>query len=134
LFMAGLILAGQAWALHSGSENWRTLAFTAMCFSQLAYVMAIRSEERSLFRMGVSSNRPLLGTVVLTALLQLVLIYVPAFQSLFKTTPLTMGELAVAIGIAALAFCAVEIEKRWLRKRRSLVHAQAVEQSVSPFS
>jgi Ca2+-transporting ATPase len=119
LFMAGLILAGQAWAVHSGSENWRTLAFTAMCFSQLAYVMAIRSEHRSLFQMGVSSNRPLLGTVVATALLQLVLIYVPALQPLFKTTPLTMGELAVAAGIAALAFGAVEIEKLWLRRRGS---------------
>jgi Ca2+-transporting ATPase len=119
LFMAGLILAGQAWVLHSGSENWRTLAFTALCFSQLAYVLAIRSEHQSLFMLGLWSNRALLATVVFTVLLQLALIYVPVLQPIFKTTPLSIGEMTIAVGIALIAFAAVEIEKSVFRMHRA---------------
>jgi Ca2+-transporting ATPase len=115
LLMAGLILAGQAWALHADSASWQTLVFTSMCFSQLAYVLAIRSDRQSLLVQGVASNLPLLGTVVLTAALQLALVYVPALQSLFRTSALTLTELSLCIAIALLVFAAVEIEKVFLR-------------------
>jgi Ca2+-transporting ATPase len=118
LLMAGLVLAGQAWAFHAGSENWQTLAFTSLCFAQLTYVLAIRSERQSLFTLGVGSNRPLIATVVLTVLLQLSLVYVPALQAIFKTTPLTVAQMACAMGIALITFAAVEIEKAILRARR----------------
>ncbi len=115
LLMAGLVLAGQAWAFHAGSENWRTLAFTALCFSQLTYVLAIRSEHQSIFTLGLQSNRPLLGTIALTVFLQLALVYFPPLQPIFKTGALSIGEMTVAVGIALLVFGAVEIEKCVLR-------------------
>ncbi|MGE0113535.1 MAG: calcium-translocating P-type ATPase, PMCA-type [Steroidobacteraceae bacterium] len=118
LLMAGLVLAGQAWALHTGSENWQTLVFTALCFSQLAYVLAIRSEHQLLSELGLWSNRPLLGTVALTVLLQLALIYTPVLQRLFKTTPLALDELLAAVATAVFIFIVVELEKLLWRSRR----------------
>lgn len=117
LLMAGSVLACQAWSLHAGSANWQTLVFTTLCFAQLAYVMAIRSERQSLFTLGLMSNRPLLGTVLLTIALQLALVYVPPLQRLFKTTALTWRELAVAAVVALAVFAAVELQKLWLRAR-----------------
>jgi P-type Ca2+ transporter type 2C len=126
LFMAGLVLAGQAWALHIGSAQWQTLVFTAMCFSQLSYVLAIRSEHQSLFAIGLWSNRPLLGTVLLTIGLQLALVYVPVLQSVFRTAPLHAAEMLVAVGIAVLVFIVVELEKKILRNRVYAVKPESV--------
>jgi Ca2+-transporting ATPase len=93
------------------------MVFTVLCFTQLAHVLAIRSERASLFTQGLFSNRLLLGAVLLTFLLQLATIYVPFLNGIFRTAPLSAGELALTVGIASVVFWAVEGEK-WLRRRR----------------
>ena len=115
--MAALVLGTQAWSLATDSAHWQTMVFTTLCFSQLAHVLAIRSERESLFTQGVFSNRALLGAVLLTFLLQLATIYVPALNGIFKTAPLSLAELALVLGAASVVFWAVEGEK-WLRRRR----------------
>jgi P-type Ca2+ transporter type 2C len=115
--MAALALATQAWFLSIDSAHWQTMVFTVLCFTQLAHVLAIRSERESLFTQGLFSNRLLLGAVLLTFLLQLATIYVPFLNGIFKTAPLSAGELAFTVGIASVVFWAVEGEK-WLRRRR----------------
>jgi Ca2+-transporting ATPase len=114
--MAALSLGTQAWFLATGSAHWQTMVFTVLCLSQLAHVLAIRSERASLFTLGLFSNAALCGAVALTFGLQLATIYVPALNRVFKTEPLSPGELAMALGIAAVVFVAVEGEK-WLRRR-----------------
>jgi Ca2+-transporting ATPase len=93
------------------------MVFTVLCLSQLAHVLAIRSERASLFQLGLFSNAPLLGAVALTFGLQMATIYLTTLNGVFKTVPLSVGELGMALGIAALVFVAVEGEK-WLRRRR----------------
>ncbi len=120
LFMTALTLAGQAWFVEAGAPmaRWQTVTFTILCFVQLGHVLAVRSESESLFTLGLMSNRPLLGAVLLAIAFQLAIIYVPALNRLFRTEPLTLGELAMALAAAALVFCAVEIEKAVRRSRR----------------
>ena len=89
-----------------------------MTLGQMAHVLAIRSETESLFRLGLGSNRPLLGAVLLTFGLQMATIYVPFLNPIFKTQALSLSELAVCLGAAATVFMAVEIEKIWLRRKR----------------
>jgi Ca2+-transporting ATPase len=115
LLMAALTLGTQAWFFHVGSGRWQTIVFTVLCLSQLAHVLAIRSERASLFTQGLLSNLPLLGAVVLTVLLQLATIYVPVLNGVFKTEPLHPTELAMTFGVAAVVFFAVEGEK-WLKR------------------
>ena len=116
--MAALTLGTQAWFFHAGSSRWQTMAFTVLCLAQLAHVLAIRSERHSLFTQGLLSNKPLLGAVGLTLVLQLATIYAPALNVVFNTSPLSAAELALAVGIASMVFVAVEIEK-WTKRRRS---------------
>ncbi|PKO46076.1 MAG: calcium-translocating P-type ATPase, PMCA-type [Betaproteobacteria bacterium HGW-Betaproteobacteria-22] len=115
LLMAGLTLFSQAWAYHSGSSHWQTMAFTVLTLSQLGHVLAIRSETESLFSMGVLSNKPLILAVVLTFSLQMATIYVPALNVIFKTEPLSLAELLVCIALSGVIFIAVEIEKLLIR-------------------
>jgi Ca2+-transporting ATPase len=100
------------------------MLFTTLTLSQMAHVMAIRSEKQSLFKIGVMSNRPMLGAVSLTFVLQLALIYVPFLQNFFQTMALPAMELGITIAVSAVVFWAVELEK-WF-SRRSGTGARAV--------
>jgi Ca2+-transporting ATPase len=76
----------------------------------------VRSESASLFRIGLFSNLPMLGAVLLTVLLQLAVIYHPALNAVFHTQPLPLFDLLVCLGLSSLVLFAVEIEK-WLIRR-----------------
>jgi Ca2+-transporting ATPase len=117
LLIGGLCLAVQAWALSTGHAHWQTMVFTVLTFSQMVHVMAIRSEREFLWQLGLRSNLPLLGAVMLTVLLQLATIYVPALNPIFKTEPLSGEELAICFAAAATVGIAVELEKAWKRRR-----------------
>ncbi|WP_114970183.1 cation-translocating P-type ATPase [Rhodoferax ferrireducens] len=120
LLIGGLCLLVQAWATSTGHAHWQTMVFTVLTLSQMAHVLAIRSETESLWRLGLGSNRPLLGAVLLTFVLQLATIYVPVLNPIFKTEPLSLPELLLCLGASGVVFVAVEIEKVWLRRRRQL--------------
>ena len=77
--------------------------------------MAIRSNRDSLFRIGVFSNKLLIGSVALTFVLQLAVIYWPPLQGIFKTVPLSVGELMFCIALSTVVFWAVEAAKWWKR-------------------
>jgi Ca2+-transporting ATPase len=113
--MGSLSLAVGYWYWRAGDATWQTVLFTMLTFSQMAHVMAVRSERHSLFEIGVFSNKPLLGAVALTVLLQLVIVYVPPLQTVFKTSPLAAPELALTVALSLIVFAAVELEK-WFRR------------------
>ncbi len=119
LLIASLSLFSQAWALQNSSDNWQTIVFTVLTFSQLVNALVIRSETESLFRLGLLSNKPLLGTVLLTVLLQLAIIYVPFLNGIFKTTPLPWQELLMCFALPVVILIAVELEKCYKRKNPS---------------
>jgi Ca2+-transporting ATPase len=116
LLMAGLALGAESWAWRGDLAEWQTLVFTMLCFMQLGHVLAIRSEETSLIALGFFSNRPLAGAVMLTVVLQLAIVYVPALNAVFDTVPLTLGHLAAAVAAAVTVFAVVELEKWWRRR------------------
>jgi len=118
-FLMGIVTLGiQYWSINSANTHWQTMAFTVLCFSQMGHVMAIRSERESLFKIGVFSNKPLLGALLLTVGLQLILIYSPFFNTIFKTQPLSICELAITLAVSSIVFWAVEIEK-WVNRSRN---------------
>jgi len=119
LLMGGIALGAQAWAIHDGDAHWQSMTFTVLTLSQLAHILAIRSEHESLFRLDLWSNPRLLGAVVLTFGLQMATLYVPALSRVLKTAPLTGRELFGCIAAASLVFFAVEAEK-WLIRHHHL--------------
>jgi len=111
LLMAAVVLGLQAWSIHVSDTHWQTMVFTVLCLLQLGHVMAIRSETQSLFTQGLFSNKALLIVVSGTVLCQLLTVYVPFLNPVFKTQPLTPSELAAALLLSTIVFIAVEIEK-----------------------
>ncbi len=122
LFWVGLLMGSvtiftQAWFIDSGT-HWQTMVFTVLSLSQMGHVLAVRSEQESLFSTGIFSNKPLLGAVLLTFVLQMGTIYIPVFNRIFRTAPLTSGELFVTLLLSSVVFFAVEAEKCFIRYRR----------------
>jgi Ca2+-transporting ATPase len=121
LFVGGLSIASQAWAISRGVEYWQTVVFTVLTLSQLFHSLAVRSERASLFSIGLFSNLPMLGAVLLTVGLQLAVIYSPVLNPIFKTQPLPLFDLAVCFAVSSLVLVAVEAEKALVR--RGLIYA-----------
>ena len=125
LLMGAICLVTQVWATHLGNDKWQTMVFTVLCISQMGHAMAIRSDLKSLFQLGVFGNKQLVSAVLLTFTLQMTVIYVPFLQDIFHTKPLTVFELLICIGLSSIVFWAVEIEK-WF-KRRNLQYRSSME-------
>ncbi|HEX7321247.1 MAG TPA: cation-translocating P-type ATPase [bacterium] len=118
LLMGFICIGTQAWSIHIGDAHWQTMVFTVLCLSQMGHVLAIRSERESLFTIGLFSNLPLLGAVALTIVLQLMTIYVPFLNPLFRTQPLSLEELGICLLLSSVIFFAVEIEKIFKRAKK----------------
>jgi|Deesub1362B_J571_1020462.scaffolds.fasta_scaffold00125_36 Ca2+-transporting ATPase len=118
LFMGGIVLALQWWTVNRGIEHWQTMVFSTLCFTQLFNVLAIRSEKMSIFRIGFLSNKPLLGSVFLSFMLQIMVIYLPFLNQFFRTAPLSIKELSITILLSSLVFFVVELEKMIIRRLR----------------
>jgi Ca2+-transporting ATPase len=115
--MGSVTLVTQIWTYYTDWAHWRSMTFTVLALSQMGHVLAIRTDYASLFRIGVGSNRPLLGAVALTLLLQLATLYVPALNGVFGTEPLSGPELLLSLALSSVVFVAVEIEKAVKRAR-----------------
>ncbi len=94
----------------------RTACFAVLAYLQMANVLAIRSETKHLWEMGLGSNPQLLGAVILTVILQLAVTYVPWLQTILHTTALSAGQMLLCVGIAATLYFIVELEKT-IRRR-----------------
>ena len=113
-----VLLAVAVWGPDpSKLDLWRTLVFTTLAFSRIGMAQTMRSERDSLFQVGLWSNRPMLGAVILTFGLQLMVLYVPFLQNIFQTIPLPPRELIACLLLAGVCFWAFELEK-WLLRRQ----------------
>jgi Ca2+-transporting ATPase len=128
LFIGGISIAAMAWAISRDAVYWQTMVFTVLTISQLFHSLAVRSETASIFTIGLFSNLPMLGAVLLTLLLQMIVIYTPALNTVFHTQPLPLFALVLCLLLSSLVLFAVEIEK-WL-VRRGYIYNNAA--SISP--
>jgi len=116
ILMASLALGAQSYAIKH-DLHWQTIVFNVLCLSQLAHVLAIRSENQSLFSIGIFSNKPLIWSVLLSLVLQFGVTYIPFLQPIFQTESLSLKEFLGVGVVASIVFFAVEIEKAIFRKR-----------------
>jgi len=89
----------------------RTAAFCTMAFSQLFFSLACRSDTAVMPRLGLLSNRQLLGAIALGGLLQVAFILVPVFRHILKAAPLSITGWLLVIALALTPVTLVEIPK-----------------------
>ncbi|MBN1680103.1 MAG: cation-translocating P-type ATPase [Anaerolineae bacterium] len=96
----------------------RTIGFSILALSQVFEVTAIHGGDASFLQAPLFKNRLLLLAVLITAVLQMLVVYAPFAHDILKTTSLDATELIVTWLLAGSIFPAVEFEKM-LRRRRA---------------
>ncbi len=70
----------------------QTMSFVVLSVSQLFYTLSIRHSEKSMFQVGIFTNKYLIGAIVLGIILQNIVITVPFLASVFKVFRLTLND------------------------------------------
>ncbi len=106
VFIAAIALSAFYLGWQESVGKGRTMAFATLALSQLVHVFNFRSLQKSLFRRGLTGNRPLLAGVAVSALLQLAVLLTPFFMSIFRVTALAAVEwlIIAALAISPLIF------------------------------
>jgi cation-transporting ATPase F len=123
LLVAALIVASAWWLFEwelgagAGLAEARTAAVNVLIAVEAFYLFACRSLTRSVWRIGIVSNRWLIFGVAVQAVLQLAFTYLPAMNAVFHTAPISTEAWLRIFAIAALASVVVGIDK-WLRRPR----------------
>jgi len=112
LLMGGGIFLIFNWAQsRMGLEEARTLAFCAMVSFEWFRVFNARSDQYTVFRLGILRNRYLVFAIITSVILQLCAVYAPPFQTAFRTVPLGIDKWGIALLGGGSIFAIEEIRK-----------------------
>ena len=111
--MSCAALAVQWWAASHQYDvrTQQTMIFTLLCFIQLGNAISVRSVNHSMFSSRFFSNWRLWGAIGITVMLQVLIIYVPFLQLVFKTTSLSADKMGVILLATVVAFLCFELVK-----------------------
>jgi Ca2+-transporting ATPase len=113
------LVVGYLFWRNDPNGPWQTMVFTTMVLGQMGNALATRSNRDSLFSIGPFSNWLMVVAILSGLGLQLVLIYVPFFQNIFKTQTLNINQFLLSLAAGAVIFAVIEIYKGILRRKEN---------------
>ena len=113
LILTATTLAVYAWALttYGPGRQSTTLAFVVLAVIQLTQALNCRSEDRSVFELGLASNRYGVTATVIVMLTLVLAVYAPPLQLVLRTTDLTLLDWFVIIVASVVPVGLVEAFK-----------------------
>jgi Ca2+-transporting ATPase len=88
-----------------------TMAFATLGLIQLTHSLNVRSNTKSLFKLGVFTNMYLIGAIAVSALLQLVVIVVSFLDGIFRVKMLTLEQWSIVLAASLAIVPVVEMAK-----------------------
>ncbi len=95
-----------------------TMVFATLGLIQLTHSLNVRSNTKSLFRLGLFSNLYLIGAIAIAAVLQLIVIIVPYFNGIFKVKQLNLEQWLIVAAASLMIIPVVEAVKLVMSRRR----------------
>ena len=89
----------------------RTMAFVVLAASQLFYSLSMRNSKKSIIKIGLLSNKLLIGAIIVGIFLQLVVISVPFLANAFGVHNLSLQDWILVIGFSLIPLIVNEIIK-----------------------
>lgn len=114
-----------------GLDEARTIAFCTMVAFEWFRAFNARSDEYTVFRLGVFRNRWLLITISTAVVLQMAVIYVPFLQVAFHTVPLGIDKWGIVILAAGSLFIIEETRKVFFPRLFSLGKWKPVQKKAA---
>jgi len=102
---------------HDSPTTAITAAFVTMSICEVVQAYALRSIDKSVFRLG-TTNRFIWFAIILSLLCTAAVVYIPVLAGIFQLTPLGPRELLLALALAAVILPIIEIVKWFQRRNR----------------
>lgn len=112
----GLATSGSTYVMAT------TMTLAAIIFCQIAAAMNCRTENASVFKVGLFANRLVWFGIIFEIFLLALLSYTPFLQELFHTGPLALTDW-IFLAIIPIPLFLIEEGRKWLNRRR-LTHAK----------
>ncbi|MDL2248225.1 calcium-translocating P-type ATPase, PMCA-type [Tyzzerella sp. OttesenSCG-928-J15] len=88
-----------------------TICFVTLVLGELFRAYSARSEVKSIFKIKLFTNKTLNNCVIGSIIFLAVAVYIPFFNDVFKTMPLTIEQLLIAVGFAIIPVVGGELAK-----------------------
>lgn len=124
-FSTILVFAG-IYLLRNDLALARTMAFCTLVFCQLFHVLDCRSENYTIFELGIFTNPYLLLAVTASIIMQLSVIYVPFLSNIFATVPLTAFDWTCVLTVAGWTFI-LSLIRHVLRLARGIARPASIK-------
>ena len=92
-------------------QDAQTMAFVVLAFSELTHVFNIRNNKESIFKTGIGGNKYLLFATLISAMLMLVILFIPALRDIFGIAMLPKENILEVIILSLAPIAIVEIFK-----------------------
>ncbi len=97
----------------------RSMAFMSIIAAQLIYALAFRHYQKSIFSLGLFSNKLLFGAIVLGIVLQLLLFEIPFLREAFKLTSLSLIDWFIVLALGLIPLLGNEMVKLVYRIKKN---------------
>ena len=94
-----------------GQQLGQTMAFAVLAFSQLLHVRNLHSNRRSSFRTSPMSNKALVLAILASAVLMLIVLFLPAIRDIFKIVEMDGVHWLYVVGLSFVPIVVVEAVK-----------------------
>ena len=92
------------------------MAFVVLSISQLFFALNMRNTKKSIFEIGLFTNKYLILSLLLGIIIQVVIITVPFFSNLFKVYSLSFTDWILVFLISIIPLAVNELLKLHLRR------------------
>ncbi|KAI8426004.1 hypothetical protein MSG28_004980 [Choristoneura fumiferana] len=126
LLSAAIIIAGTLWVFNREMSDNKitprdtTMTFTCFVLFDMFNALSCRSQTKSVFQVGLFSNKMFLVAVTLSLVGQMLVVYFPPLQRVFLTEALTGHDIIFLVCLTSSVFVVSEIKKlieRTIKKR-----------------
>ncbi|KAM9288204.1 calcium-transporting ATPase type 2C member 1 isoform 5-T5 [Cariama cristata] len=110
-----------------------TMTFTCFVFFDMFNALSSRSQAKSVFEIGLCSNKMFCYAVLGSIMGQLLVIYFPPLQKVFQTESLSVLDLLFLLGLTSSVCIVTEIIKKFERSKEKIQKRGSSSSSTSSF-
>ncbi|XP_071660981.1 calcium-transporting ATPase type 2C member 1 isoform X2 [Patagioenas fasciata] len=110
-----------------------TMTFTCFVFFDMFNALSSRSQTKSVFEIGLCSNKMFCYAVLGSIMGQLLVIYFPPLQKVFQTESLSVLDLLFLLGLTSSVCIVTEIIKKFERSKEKVQKRGSSSSSTSSF-
>ena len=110
---ANITLSG----IEPSHEVGRTMAYVTLGWASVVNIMNVRSFSKSIFTIGLTSNKLLSGGILLSLTLIVITAAVPGIQEVFHCVPVSLAHWLIMAGMAVTPLILIETLKFFIRKK-----------------